>query len=233
MSPYCLSCGAALGAPSPTFGKAPAKGSALPWILGGIGLFVVLGFGGCVLLLVVTAGSAKPDAPPEATATAVPRLEPASTAAAADAAPAASIKVAVAPTVKQPIVTAPVRPTSTINDPFGTPNPTVTVRPTATPTAPPTVPPPVVLGPFPRAKAQGEVDRVAATLASCSRSTGPFGAGSVRIDFEPDGRTGTLSRPPFASTPVGNCITSRFLAIKIGKFQGSTTSIERSFIIQQ
>lgn len=201
----------------------------MPWILGGIGLFVVLGFGGCVVLLVATAESAKSEPPPEAPAAAAtgPKLEPASTAAAADAAPPAPSKIATAPIIK-----APVRPTSTINDPFGTPPARPTATPTVTPTVPPTAPL-VVLGPFPRARAQSEVDRVAATLASCSRETGPFGAGSVRIDFEPDGRTGTLSRPPFASTPVGNCITSRFLALKIGKFQGSTTSIERSFIIQQ
>jgi hypothetical protein len=89
------------------------------------------------------------------------------------------------------------------------------------------------LGPFPRAKAQGEVDRVGFGLNSCKSSAGPFGAGTMRIDFEPDGRVGTLTRPPFAGTSVGTCISARFRAINIGKFTGSTQSIEKAFIIQE
>src|SRR4051794_12548095 len=62
-SPYCLSCGAPLGTPPPTgFGKPPAKGSALPWILGGIALVLLLGFGAVVLVIVAVA-NAEPDTP--------------------------------------------------------------------------------------------------------------------------------------------------------------------------
>jgi hypothetical protein len=108
--------------------------------------------------------------------------------------------------------------------------PTATATATATGTGSGGV---VALAPFNRSKAQGEVDRVGATLASCSRSAGPFGSGTIRVDFEPDGRVGTLSRPPFAGTATGSCISARFLAIRIGPFNGSTQNIEKSFIIQQ
>src|SRR4051794_8445082 len=83
-SPFCLSCGAPLGAPSPTFsGKSPvAGGSALPWILGIVGVLILLGIGGVIVLVVVSSGGdAKPE--PVAVATAAPRVET------PDAAPAA------------------------------------------------------------------------------------------------------------------------------------------------
>lgn len=202
----------------------------MPWILGGIALVVLLGIGGVIALVAVASAGA--DTPkPVATETAGPKLESTSTALVAgfDAAPP--------PTVK-----APPPPTLRTSTPTAAPTPTVVVRPTATPipvpTPPPSVSPPpdagaVALGPFPRAQAQGEVDRVAAGLASCKRAGGPFGAGSIRVDFEPDGRVGTLSRPPFSGTPVGSCISARFLAIRVGKFEGSTQRIEKSFIIQE
>lgn len=186
----------------------------MPWIVGGIAAVVLLGFGAVVIVLVAAAGSAAPEPDPPATpATAAqPRVET------ADAAPAASVSAKVAstaPTVRtpRPIVTViPITP------------PTVTAPPTNTVTT---------IGPFPRAKAQNEVDRVGFGLASCKSSAGPFGAGTMRIDFEPDGRVGTLTRPPFAGTSVGTCIAARFRTIKIGPFTGSTQSLEKSFIIQE
>jgi hypothetical protein len=221
-SPYCLSCGAPLGpSPSSTFaGKAPGAGgsSSLPWILGGIAAVVLLGFGVVVIVLVAAAGAAAPEPDPSAApavSAAQPRVET------ADAGPAASVtgtKVAsTAPTVRTP------RPTATVV-PVPTPPPTFTAPPTATVTT---------LGPFPRSKAQNEVDRIGFGLASCKSSAGPFGAGTMRIDFEPDGRVGTVTRPPFAGTSVGTCISARFRTIKIGPFTGSTQSIEKSFIIQE
>lgn len=234
-SPYCLRCGAPLGPPPPvdggrsgTFaGKQPgaAGGSVMPWILGGIALVVLLGVGGVIALIAVVSSNAEPD-PVAATVANQPKVETPSTATTPSGGPSASGVAA-----KTPVPT--VRPTST-----------VTIRPVPTPPPFPTAPPSatgtgtgsggtVVLAPFNRSKAQGEVDRVGATLASCSRSSGPFGAGSIRIDFEPDGRVGTLSRPPFAGTAVGSCISARFLAIRIGPFNGSTQNIEKAFIIQQ
>lgn len=232
-SPYCLSCGGSLGSASPntfgsapaktTFGKAPAKGSALPWILGGIGFLVVLGFAGVVLLFVLAAasGDAKPDpTPPVAVAApAAPKVE------LPDASPdAAPIKVAgTAPIIKTP---AP-QPTPTRTVTVVTPPPTIrppTPPPTATDTAAP---------PFPRARANSELDRIASGLASCKRAEGPFGTGTIRVQFEPDGRTRVFTRPPFSSNPVATCIGTRFGAIRLGTFDGAAQSIERSFIIQE
>jgi hypothetical protein len=229
-SPYCLSCGAPLGTPPPTTfaGKQPGggAGSALPWILGAVGLAVLLGFGGCLALIAIGSSASSDDAKPVAVGVgAQPKVETPSTATA----------------------TVPGTPPGTVKTPapIATPNPrptvvaTSTARPTATPFSIPTPPPPLSTPtvttppPFPRAKAQAEVDRVSQGLTSCKRSTGPFGAGSIRVDFEPDGRVGTLSRPPFSGTPVGSCISSRFLGIRIGAFQGSTQQIEKAFIIQE
>ena len=231
-SPYCLSCGAPLGTPPPTFaGKAPGGGgSALPWLLGGLGLVVVLGIAG-VIAIIAVANARTVTPAPVATAIAGPKLESTSTATAAvDAGPS----VPPVPATRTARVTKPTPPaTVTIPRPTSTPTPV----PTAAPRPPTVTPPPdagiAVLAPFPRAQAQSEVDRVASGLASCKRADGPFGAGSIRVEFEPDGRVGTLSRPPFSGTPVGSCITSRFLAVRVGQFAGSTQRIEKTFIIQE
>lgn len=242
-SPFCLRCGAPLGPPSPSDGgrsstfasKGPvaSSGSSLPWILGGIGLVVLLGLGGVIALIAVVASKAEPE-PPAATAVSQPKVEapPTATAIASAGSPSSS------GTVKAPVPTA--RPTATTRPTTTTPSPFPTAPPTATATVTPTATATatnsggtVALAPFNRTKAQGEVDRVGAGLASCKRTAGPFGAGSIRVDFEPDGRVGTLSRPPFAGTAVGSCISARFLAIRIGPFLGSTQNIEKAFIIQQ
>jgi hypothetical protein len=228
-SPYCLSCGSPLGAPSTPFaGKKAGGSSALPWILGAVALVALLVLGGAVALIavVVGAGGSGGEAPAAAQAAAPgPPLE--STSTTGDAALPPAVKSAASPAAPRP--------------PTPRPPATVIARPQTAPTVAPPPPtaalPPdagvVALGPFPRAQAQAEVDRVASGLASCKRADGPFGAGSIRVDFEPDGRVGTLSRPPFSGTAVGSCISSRFLAVRVGKFAGSTQRIERTFIIQE
>lgn len=193
---------------------------------------MLLGLGGVIALVAVVASRAEPD-PPAATVATPPKVEVPSTATAITSAgtpaTAGSVRTPI-PTVR---TTATTRPTTT-PIPVPTPPPTATVTPTATATATATNSgSAVALAPFNRSKAQGEVDRVGAGLASCRRTAGPFGAGSIRVDFEPDGRVGTLSRPPFAGTAVGSCISARFLAIRIGPFLGSTQNIEKPFIIQQ
>ena len=211
-SPYCLSCGAPLGTPAPAgFGKPPARGSALPWILGGIGLFLVVAIGG-VVLLVIAVANAEPDrrTPTPVDPASVPNLEvPTALPTIPSAKPTAS---AVKITGTAPTVTV-VRPPPTVVQP------------------PPSAAPPIVLGAFPRARAQNEVDRITAGLASCKRGGDPTGSGTVRVDFEPDGRVGTLLEKPFAGTPTGSCISARYLTIKIGAFTGTTQPITKSFTI--
>jgi hypothetical protein len=243
-SPYCLRCGAPLGPPAPSDGgrsstfasKQPGAGggSALPWILGGIGVVVLLGLGGVVALIAVVSSNADPE-PPVATVATPPKVEapPTATAITAGSAPSTGPGVrAPVPTVRTTATSRPPTPPVPTPPPFPTAPPTATGTGTGTGTGTSSGGV-AVLAPFNRSKAQSEVDRVGATLASCSRNAGPFGAGTIRVDFEPDGRVGTLSRPPFAGTAAGSCISSRFLAIRIGPFSGSTQSIEKSFIIQQ
>ena len=211
-SPYCLSCGAPLGTgPQASYGSAafagkPVARSPLPWILGGIGAFVVLGFGGCALFL-FAAGSSKADTPGPTGAenpTNAPIVETPTAQPPASAVP--SVKVV--GTIKVPVkVTSPPPP----------------------PPPPPTTP--VVLGAFPRAQATNDVDRVTAGLGSCKRAGDPTGSGSIRVDFEPDGRVGTVLARPFAGTPTGSCISSRYLSIRVGAFQGAAQSLTRTFSI--
>lgn len=213
-SPYCLSCGAPLGTPPPAASGKHAKGSALPWILGGIGVFVVVGIGG-VVLLVIAVANAEPEkrTPSPDDPTSVPNLEVPTAAASVPSAKASATAGKVTGTGTAPILTA-VRPP-----------PTVVPPPSANPTSP------IVLGAFPRARAQNEVDRVTATLAACKRPGDPTGSGSIRIDFEPDGRVGTLLQRPFAGTPSGSCISGKYLGIKIGAFNGTTQPITKTFTI--
>ena len=235
-SPYCLRCGAPLGPPAPMDGgrsstfasKQPGAGgsSPLPWILGAIGLVVLLGVGAVIALIAVVASNADPDPPVAATAANQPKVEAPPTTAVSTTAGSPTSTIAVktpAPTFRPSPTTAPTRTaTAPTPPPFPTPTPTGTNGGSSG-----------ALAAFNRTKAQDDVDRVAAGLGSCKQSSGPFGAGSIRIDFEPDGRVGTLSRPPFAGTAVGSCISARFLAIRLGPFSGSTQNIEKAFIIQQ
>ncbi len=220
-SPVCLRCGAPLGTgPVPAVAKGAKSGSALPWILGGVAIVALLGTCGTG----GTLGAPPRDRPPTPTAppgtnTGAPNFE--STASAT-----ASGKPPPKPTVPAPptVVATPVRPTAT-------PTPIVVPPPPPTVTAPPTNTGTQTLGAFPRQQALNELDRVTAGLQSCHKAGDPSGQGSIRVDFEPDGRTGTLHRPPFSQTTMGSCISARFLAIKMGKFDGTTQRIERTYTI--
>ena len=220
------------GGRSSTFaGKQPGAGGSnpMPWILGAIGLVVLLGVGAVIALIAVVASKDDPDPPVSATAAnQPPKVEapPTATPVSTFGTPSSTVAVKTpAPTVRPP---ATIAPTRTATAPTPSPFPTPTAPGTSTNGGSSGA-----LAPFNRTKAQDDVDRVAAGLGSCKQSSGPFGAGSIRIDFEPDGRVGTLSRPPFAGTAVGACISSRFLAIRLGPFSGSTQNIEKAFIIQQ
>jgi hypothetical protein len=214
-SPYCLSCGAPLGtAPPVGFGKKAGGGSSLPWILGGIAAFVGLGVVAVVVLLVAVAEGEPAPLPAVATDAAAqlpPVLEPAPT---TPAPPKPAPTVKVSPGVPTPRAPTAAPPPATV----------VPVAPTASPT-------PATLGVFPRARATNELDRVTSSLGSCRSSGGPTGAGSIRVDFEPDGRIATRLRKPFAGTSTGSCIAGRFGAIRIGKFEGATQAIERTFTL--
>lgn len=227
-SPYCMRCGAQLGSGAVQAvglsGKPAKSGSALPWILGGVAVVALLGTCGVGALVLAASGEDEPKPVPTAapTGTGQPNFESTASATATAGAKPPPTVVATGP---KPTAT----PTIVVTVPRPTATPTATPSPTPVPTPPPTS---TTLGAFPRTKAQLEVDRVAAGLQSCHRTGDPSGLGSIRVDFEPDGRTGTVHRPPFATVPVmGSCISARFLAIKMGKFEGTTQSIEKTYTI--
>jgi hypothetical protein len=209
--PYCLQCGAPLGSgfgmKAANVGEPARAGGTSPlvWILLGGGIFIVVVGLGVVAFLVLVVRSAP---------------EPTAIAAADDAGPVVNLE-----NKDEDAGTAP-KPKP---KPTGTPAPTVAVTaPTSTSTVSVSTKPP-----FNRSRANSEVDRVIAGAQSCHRTGDPTGTGSIRVDFEPDGRVGTLSRPPFGTTATGACISARMRAINIGPFDGTRAqSVEATFIIR-
>lgn len=189
----------------------PKASSPLLWILLGGGIFAFLGIAGVVGFLVVASSSAAPT--PVATS---------------DDDGGANVNLenkdddaGAGPGKPKPKPTSASAPTTTA---IGGIAPTSTSTTTTSTSSKP---------PFPRSRASSEVDRVIAGAQSCHRTGDPTGTGSIRVDFEPDGRVGTLTRAPFGTTVTGSCISARMRAINIGPFQGTRAeSIEATFIIR-
>ncbi|WP_394849505.1 serine/threonine protein kinase [Pendulispora brunnea] len=82
---------------------------------------------------------------------------------------------------------------------------------------------------FSREEATRAFDDVAADLPTCAVPGGPRGPGSIRARFDTDGTIlhVTLS-PPYAGTPVGNCITQRFQNVTITPF--ASTSVAFNYV---
>ena len=219
--PYCLQCGAPMG--SGTHGMTPvavqsssgapgaAKGmSPLVWVLIGGGVVALLAGGAAVVAVILLAKSTPVEPPVLAGGgDAGPNLENKDFGdAAAGGAAGAGAK----------------KPTPKIGGTGGT---VATGFPTGTSTTP-------TRTPFPRARANAEVDRVLQTAQSCHVTGDPTGTGSIRVDFEPDGRVNTLTRAPFGGTATGSCIAARMRAIRIGAFEDPprVESVEATFIIK-
>jgi hypothetical protein len=213
---HCLSCGAPLGMPPPFATNRSGGSSTVVWIVVGVVVLLLasgVAVGGAVWFI------AQRDASDD----------PVKKASSNTAAPLESVATA---TATAPPPSAPRPPHVVLHHPpfGGVPTAPTATSPTA-PTTPTATTPTGALPEFPRERALAELDRVTAGLQSCSRTGDPTGKGTVRVDFEPDGRVGTLMRPPFGPTATGSCISSRFLAIRIGRFAGSTQHVERTFTI--
>lgn len=120
--------------------------------------------------------------------------------------------------------TADTKHTTPTAHPKPVPTPTIVVppHPTTTSTSGPNAPFPIELAFAKMDQATSDAEK------SCPTASGPFGATVVDVTFENDGRVGTLSRKPIGGTPEGLCITSKFLAIKVGAFQGSARTFSRT-----
>ena len=208
---YCLQCGAPLGSGalgmSPVVARSSSQGtSALVWVVIVGGVLAVLAVGGIAIMVVLIAKRTPVDPPVAAGAEdAGANLEP--------------------------------KPDSTGTSASTGTKPTPTTTRVAA-TSPTVVPPPTLTvaskpPPFPRARANSEVDRVIQGAQSCHVTGDPTGTGSIRVDFEPDGRVATLTRKPFAFTTTGECVSARLRAIRLGPFDGkSAESVEATFIIK-
>ncbi|MCH2109264.1 MAG: hypothetical protein MK135_08040, partial [Polyangiaceae bacterium] len=85
-------------------------------------------------------------------------------------------------------------------------------------------------------KSAAKVALVSATshAGSCRRPGDPSGMAQVVVVFSPSGRvtSATVSGKPFAGTPTGGCIASRFRAIRVPAFTGEFVTVRKRVLIQ-
>jgi hypothetical protein len=70
-------------------------------------------------------------------------------------------------------------------------------------------------------------------LASCRGPGTRTGDGTIDVTFSADGRaqSALVTQPPFAGTPEGACVSSRFAQAKIAPFDGAPASVAYTFHI--
>jgi hypothetical protein len=70
---------------------------------------------------------------------------------------------------------------------------------------------------------------------SCKVQGGPTGAGHVTVTFAPSGEViaVVVDRPPFAGTPVGECVAALFRTVRLPPFSdaGGSIKVGKSFVI--
>ncbi|MEI9950161.1 MAG: serine/threonine-protein kinase [Pseudomonadota bacterium] len=112
---------------------------------------------------------------------------------------------------------------------------TANVQASATATAAPAVVvPPDQRSPLNRGAALAALGSAASAAAACKREGGPSGSGSANVTFSPDGPAKAVSvSPPFAGTPVGQCVVTVFRGAHVPPFSGSSITLPKSFQIPQ
>jgi predicted Zn finger-like uncharacterized protein len=146
-----------------------------------------------------------------------------------DEAPAAAPKprpAASAPTLAAAIAEA-VEPAAKAKEPAAPPPEGAKAAP-AEPESPPTDEPET---PFSREAAIAALENSARLAASCKTASSPTGLARLSITFAPSGRVtaAVVDGPPFAGTPEGSCIASKFRAATIPRFSGGNVIVHRSF----
>ena len=227
-------------------GQLPAAGKSKALIFGAIGAGVVVICGAIGIAAMVMGKSDKPDgdktAGSSATATGTApttsagMTEPTATASdtgtAAVAPPptdtAASPSATTAKTAATTATTATTKPTTTT---------TATAAPTATTTTTATATATAAAGggsdqPFNMGEAKARLAGIAGSVQGCKKGD-LSGAGRVVVTFAPGGNVASavVSGPPFAGTPTGACISSRFRGAHVPAFAGSPFSVSKSFTI--
>jgi hypothetical protein len=86
---------------------------------------------------------------------------------------------------------------------------------------------------FDPAAARAALDVMNGVLASCRSPGGKTGDGKINVTFNPDGRVdhAVIDQPPFAGSPEGACVASRFKQAKMAPFQGAPGSVVYTFHI--
>jgi Vault protein inter-alpha-trypsin domain/FecR protein/von Willebrand factor type A domain len=88
------------------------------------------------------------------------------------------------------------------------------------------------LAPFDRSAAARALSAAARSVVSCVVENGPTGTGRALVTFSPSGAVSRVSiDAPFAGTPVGSCVTSRFRSVRLAGFSGSEVTVSKSFTV--
>jgi hypothetical protein len=87
--------------------------------------------------------------------------------------------------------------------------------------------------PFDKAAAGAAIGAKKGAAASCKQEGGPTGHARVAITFAPSGRvtTANIAGPPFAGTPVGGCIASKFRGASVPPFSGGPVTVHTTVAI--
>jgi serine/threonine protein kinase len=128
--------------------------------------------------------------------------------------------------------------TTTTEDAGGPPTPTTTT--TSEPPPLPLPPPPTRkdkdAGPpsdpnaWNEAAARAKLAQANSILVFCKKTGGVTGPGTARVTFNPDGTVGAVTMdPPYAGTPVGDCVAGQFKRTKVNAFNGSPQTIKHFF----
>ncbi|MGD0527463.1 MAG: zinc-ribbon domain-containing protein [Polyangiaceae bacterium] len=167
-----------------------------------------------------SAAGAEPSAAPSDTSTAAPAPTDSASAAATAAAAATTAKTAATTTA----AAATAKPTTTA---------TATAAPKETATA---AAPAAAAGgsdqPFNMGEAKARLASIAGSVQGCKKGD-VSGSGRVVVTFAPAGNVASavVQGPPFAGTPTGACVSSRFRGAHVPAFAGSPFSVSKSFTI--
>lgn len=118
--------------------------------------------------------------------------------------------------------------------PTAAPAPTQPAVPEA-PAAPPPAPvaaAPAQDQPFNMGAAKASLGAIAGAVQGCKRGD-TTGSGRVVVTFAPSGavQSAVVTDPPFAGTPTGSCVASRFRSAHVPAFSGSPFEVAKHFTI--
>lgn len=82
--------------------------------------------------------------------------------------------------------------------------------------------------------AQAALGRAAGLVGLCRRPGGQSGPGTVLVTIGSGGSVQNVQvLPPYAGTPVGQCIASKFRRVKVPSYSGATVTLRKSFTIPE